>query len=574
MDAHEPDRASPSNHSESNDGTNRHGKSKSSWGLSTAVHAVHGVGYVAKKVVNNRLTDSLWHSKKTSSSTSDNHSNETGSGHTSQPLLNVEDGKTPNVPKPTHETEVVNDNDQLEESLKPQDGSHSGMTGSDVVDGSDESPVKSVNQRRRPRSNTFGSNVSDRIGNLKSSARRPSTASSNFVNQSENLEVSDGSHVVKPVNKHLWPGTVGSTVLNKTIHFPYIASMTPNLKKPSFPSNNSKHFPESSSDVTNQPSLESQPSSPNTSHILASRGVSPVSVNRVGPSLASLAPTKGVKTSIARGVSPTPARGISPAPARGVSPAPARGVSPALARGVSPTPTRGVDPDVSPTSVKPYKSSGRRHFFNANILSVFTKIVDNRKEKNMTDQKEVAQYLELLYNIQVQWQFANASAEAALDIQRATAEKSLFDMWRTILDLRDSLASKKIDVDLLLMQLKLYAVLYRQMGFIDEWASIQKEHESAVFATTNDLQARSLSVPITGGAKVCHYLKVYLGHFTYRVTINLYNSQADIKGLKLIVFSTIQVLQSTVSCIHSTVSKVSDLNTLYKYLSITLLDNS
>ncbi|XP_076915136.1 uncharacterized protein LOC143574379 [Bidens hawaiensis] len=566
MDAHESDRASPSKHSESNDGTNRHGKSKSSWGLSTAFHAVHGVGFVAKKVVSNRLTDSLWHSKKTSS-TASGPSDETVNHHTSQPLLNVEDEQTPvSTNKPTQETENINVNDQLEESLKPQNGS-------DAVDGSGGWPVKPVNQRRRPSSNTFGSNVSDRLGNLKSSARRLSTTSSNTVNQSENLEPSDGSHV-KPVNKHLWPGTIGSTVLNKTIHFPYIASMTPNLKKPSFPSNNSKHLPESSSDVTNQPSLESQPSSPNTSHILASRGVSPISVNRVGPSLASLAPTKGVKTSIARGVSPTPARGISPAPARGVSPAPARGVSPAPARGVSPTPTRGVDPDVSPTSVKPYKSSGRRHFFNANILSVFTKIVDNRKEKNMTDEKEVAQYLEVLYNIQVQWQFANASAEAALDLQRATAERSLFDMWRTILDLRDSLASKKIDVDLLLMQLKLYAVLYRQMGFIDEWATIQKEHESALFATTNDLQARSLSVPITGGAKVCYYLKVYFGHFTHRVTINLYNSQADIKGLKLIVFSTIQVLQSTVSCIHSTVSKVSDLNTLHKYLSITLFYNS
>ncbi|XP_076952402.1 uncharacterized protein LOC143626091 [Bidens hawaiensis] len=528
MDAHESDRASPSNHSESNDGTNRRGRSKSSWGLSSAVHAVHGVGFVAKKVINNRLTDSLWHSKKTFS-TASGPSDETSNHHTSQPLLNVEDEQTPLSTKPAHETENINVNDQLD-SLKPHDGSRGGTTGSDVVDRSDGSPVKPVNQHRRP-------NVSNRSGNFKSSAisyvkqvnqqRRPGTTSSNVVNQSENLEPSDGSHV-KPVSKHLWPGTVGSTVLNKTIHFPYISSMTPNLKKPSFPSNNSKPLPESSTDATNQASLESQPSSP---HVLASRGVSPVSVAKVGPSLASLAPTNGVKTSIARGVSPTPARGISLAPARGVSPAPARGVSPAPARGVSPTPTRGVDPDVSLTSVKPYKSSGRRHFFNANILSVFTKIVDNRKEKNVTDQK-VAQYLELLYNIQVQWQFANASAEAALDLQRATAERSLFDMWRNILDLRDYLASKKIDVDLLLMQLKLYAVLYRQMGFIDEWASIQKEHESALFATTNDLQARSLSVPITGGVK------------------------ADIKGLKLIVFSTIQVLQATVSCIHSTVSKL------------------
>ncbi|XP_035831061.1 AUGMIN subunit 8 isoform X4 [Helianthus annuus] len=70
-----------------------------------------------------------------------------------------------------------------------------------------------------------------------------------------------------------------------------------------------------------------------------------------------------------------------------------------------------------------------------------------------------------------------------------------------------------------------------EMAYIDEWASIQKEHESALFATTNDLQARSLSLPITGGVK------------------------ADLKSLKLIVFSTIQVLQATISCIQSTLSK-------------------
>lgn len=43
------------------------------------------------------------------------------------------------------------------------------------------------------------------------------------------------------------------------------------------------------------------------------------------------------------------------------------------------------------------------------------------------------------------------------------------------------------------------------MAYIDEWAAIQREYESALFVTTNDLQARSLSVPIIGGVKVCHF---------------------------------------------------------------------
>ncbi|KAM0009828.1 putative QWRF family protein [Helianthus debilis subsp. tardiflorus] len=576
MDARESDKASEnprpqSNVGESNEGTHRHGRSRSGWGLSTAVHAVHGVGFVAKKVINNRYTDSLWHSRKSSSSASgpsdassdakrENHSHETASHHSSQPSLNVEEDE-----QPTHEREDVpsqgrnvnttgsNVGDQLED-LKPQEVDER----SENKKPTDGSHVKSVNQHRWPSSGTAGSAVwpSTAAGNSKPSAsshgrhinqhRWPGTTSSNVVNQSENLEPSDGSHA-KPVNQHRWPGTVGSNVLNKTINNFYEASRVPKLNRKSFPY--SKPSQESSTNATNPPSssvvdddkvIESQPSSPNKSHVLASRGVSPLRTRAftkgVKPSHivrgASLTPatrgdsdtttttTRGSSPVSTRGVSPTPSREVILTPARGVSPTPSRGVSPTPSTGVSPTPSTGVSPtptrevghhasDVSPTPMKPHKSSGRRHFFSANILSVFTKIVDNRKEKHVSDLKEAAQHLELLYNIQVQWQFANASAEAALDHQRKTAEKSLSDVWRAILELRDSLASKKVDMTLLILQLKLYAVLYRQMAYIDEWASIQKEHESALFATTNDLQARSLSLPITGGVKVRLFLKGY-----------------------------------------------------------------
>ncbi|KAK9076790.1 hypothetical protein SSX86_005124 [Deinandra increscens subsp. villosa] len=417
MDVHESDRSSENlAENNNNDATNRHGKSKSSsWGLSTAVHAVHGVGFVAKKVVNNRYTDSLWHSKKTTS--------------------------TPSVPS---------------DAKKKRENHHSN---------------ENVNLLHTSQSSS--SNVADE-------------------QTSENSEPQDDG-------LHARLGTVGGSNVLKTDNF-----------------------------------IESQPSSPNKSCVLALGGA-----RDSHTPIRSSSPPKSAPLDKETGPKPTRAsrwlknpltttRGFSPIPTRGVSPTRSREVSPTPSRGVSPTPTR----DVSPTSVKPSKPSGRRHFFNANIISVFTKMVDNKKEKDVTNLKEVAQHLELLYNIQVQWQFANASAEAALDLQRATAEKSLFGVWRTIFELRDSLASKKVDMELMILKLKLYAVIYRQMAYIDEWASIQKEHELALFATTNDLQARSLSVPITGGVK------------------------ADIRGLKLIVFSSIQVLQATISCIQSTLSKL------------------
>lgn len=280
MDVHESKNPKPaSNAAENNEGTNRRGKSRSYFPLSRAVHAVHGVEYVAKKTIDNRFTNSIWNSINRTSSTSapsdhkrENHPYETVDHHTLQPSSNNVADEQTNLQGTNANTEDSNVIDQLE-NLNPQDGSHDSITDSDVVE------------------------------------------------RLEDTKPTDESHV-KSVN----------------------------------------------------------------------------------PSPASLASTKGVKHSqTARGTSPVPSRGVSP------------------------TPTAGVGPrakDVNPTPVKSYKPSGRRHsFFSAtNILSAFTKISDTRKEKHVVNLKDVAQQLELLYNIQVQWQFANASAEAALDLQRATAE--------------------------------------------------------------------------------------------------------------------------------------------------------
>nr|GEW00373.1 hypothetical protein [Tanacetum cinerariifolium] len=159
------------------------------------------------------------------------------------------------------------------------------------------------------------------------------------------------------------------------------------------------------------------------SHSPKTRGFKPPSAARV------VDPTPTVRGSTpvppTREVSPTPTDAnlnstescpfpnneIDFTPMRGVGPSPSyRAVSPTHTRGVSPAPGRGFGSrarDVSPPPVKP---SARRHF-NSHILSIFTIITHSKKDEHVTNQKDVAQHLELLYNIQVQWQFANASAE-------------------------------------------------------------------------------------------------------------------------------------------------------------------
>ncbi|PWA84430.1 QWRF family [Artemisia annua] len=703
MDEHESDRVSE-NSKHGNDGTSRHGKSKPSWGLSTAVHAVHGVGFVAKKVVNNKLTDSLRHGHSRKSTHEKDHSHEPdiyhhasktplnvniaklplssndthetndhyetdAYHHASNPLLDVADEQTAKPresSRDTHERDTSHTNSTTiidqSENWKPRDESHANTTSSNVIHLSEDKKPKDVlhakrlNETRRPStsgSNVWpitSSNVVDHSGSSKpfpSSHVRPigqhkwpSATSSSVVDQ----KPADGSNA-RLINQHRWPSTGGSNVLSKSINPPEGANKAPSINRNSLHNFASKPLPESSRDniklsSVDKKSTESQPSSPSKSYSLASRAVSPsharaltpppyIEANHslavkedkpsaaprgvsltpetkridpptisreVGPSLAlreveSSLITRGISHSptttgvssptAARVVDPTPTvRGSSPVPltrevsptptyanlnstesfpfpykdvdhtpAREVSPSPSdRTVSPTHIRGVSSTLGRGFGSRARDVSPPQAKSSARRHFFNSHILSIFNKITHSKKDEHVTNQKDAAQHLELLYNIQVQWQFANAGAEAALVLQKATAEvwilitmkylKSLSDMWKTTLQLRDSIASKKIDINLLILQLKLYAVLYRQwylitqMAYIDEWAAIQREYESALSVTTNDLHARSLSVPIIGGVK------------------------ADINALKLMMFSTIQVLQATISSIQSTLLKL------------------
>ncbi|KVH87555.1 Protein of unknown function DUF566 [Cynara cardunculus var. scolymus] len=294
-------------------------------------------------------------------------------------------------------------------------------------------------------------------------------------------------------------------------------SPTPNAKSVSPP-------PENNTPIT--------PSSPrqsyNSNTVSNSMGIGPYPIKEI-----SLAPT--------RGVSPTPLKEMSHSlSTRGVSPSPS-------GRGVNTTSTRPSSPhqscdsntvpifteiDPSPStrggSHRSRRSSGSRLFFSSSILSMFTKYADRQKEKN----KEDARRLDLLRNIQVQWQFVNASAEAVLDLQRVTAENSLFDMWRTILELWDSVAAMKMDINQLILQLKLYAILFRQMAYIDEWGLIQREYESALSVTTTDLYARTLRLPTTEGVQV------------------------DVKALKLAVSSVVQLMQTATSSIESTLSKL------------------
>ncbi|TYJ24485.1 hypothetical protein E1A91_A08G263500v1 [Gossypium mustelinum] len=223
------------------------------------------------------------------------------------------------------------------------------------------------------------------------------------------------------------------------------------------------------------------------------------------------------RTSVSRGASPSRARPSTPPP-----------------RGVSAT-TRGVSPSRMRTSTL----SSQSH----SSTSVLSFIADIKKGRKGANYIEDAHQLRLLYNRYLQWRFANARAEAVLYNQKVTVEEILYNVWKATLGLWDAVIKKKITLQQLKLELKLNTVLNDQMGYLNNWALLERDHISSLAGAVEDLEASTLRLPVAGGAR------------------------ADIESLKAAISSAVDVMQAMGSSICSLLSKVEGINNLVSELA-------
>ncbi|XP_022749500.1 AUGMIN subunit 8-like isoform X2 [Durio zibethinus] len=225
------------------------------------------------------------------------------------------------------------------------------------------------------------------------------------------------------------------------------------------------------------------------------------------------------RTSVSRGVSPSRARTSTPPP-----------------RGASPTPRA-----VSPSRMRTCTSSSQSH----SSTSVLSFIADFKKGRKSASYIEDAHQLRLLYNCYLQWRFANARAETVLYIQKVIVEETLYNVWNATLSLWDAVLKQKINLQQLKLELKLNSVLNDQMGYLNNWALLEGDHISSLAGAVEDLEASTLLLPITGGAR------------------------ADIESLKAAICSAVDVMQAMGSSICSLLSKVEGINNLVSELAAT-----
>lgn len=234
---------------------------------------------------------------------------------------------------------------------------------------------------------------------------------------------------------------------------------------------------------------------------------------------------RGVSAS--RGLS-SPLRGaVRPAsPSRNVASSnssPMRGTSPSRVRnGVGSTP---LTSNLSSTS------------------SILSFAADARRGKVGENRIVDAHQLRLLYNQQLQWRFANARADAAMVVKKGIAEKSLYNAWLTTARLRNSVKSKRNELQLLRQNLKMHSILKGQMPCLDNWDLTEKDHSSSLCGAIEAMEASTLRLPIVGGAK------------------------ADIHNLEDAICSAVDVMQGMASSICHLQTKVEHANSLASELA-------
>lgn len=169
---------------------------------------------------------------------------------------------------------------------------------------------------------------------------------------------------------------------------------------------------------------------------------------------------------------------------------------------------------------------------NAPSISSFAAAV--RRGKKAESRIEEAHLLRLCYNRHLQWRCVNARADAALLAQRLNAEKYLHNAWITTSELRDSITTKRLELQVLTQNLKLTSIIEGQMAYLEEWSLIDGDHLSSLSGAIEALKASTLRLPVVSGAK------------------------AEFQDVKNAVGAAVDVMQAIGNSVCSLLSKVAE----------------
>ncbi|KAL9257708.1 QWRF motif-containing protein [Drosera capensis] len=170
--------------------------------------------------------------------------------------------------------------------------------------------------------------------------------------------------------------------------------------------------------------------------------------------------------------------------------------------------------------------------------SVLSFAADVRRGKVGENRIGDAHFLRLLYNRQLQWRFCNAQAGVVLSNQNLETERSLYNAWKTISELRGAVSAKRKELQWMRQKLKLTSILKGLISCLEEWQIIEMDHSSSLSGAIESLKASIIRLPLLCGAR------------------------ADIQSVKDAICSSLDVMLSVASSICSMLPKVEKMNAL------------
>ncbi|KAF4350607.1 hypothetical protein F8388_018423, partial [Cannabis sativa] len=175
---------------------------------------------------------------------------------------------------------------------------------------------------------------------------------------------------------------------------------------------------------------------------------------------------------------------------------------------------------------------------NKNAPSILSFAVDIQRGKAGENRLLDAHFLRLLYNRLLQWRFINARVDASLSAQRLNAERSIFNAWVTTEQLRESVRTKRIELQLMRQTLKLISILKEQMVYLEEWSVLDWDYTCSLSGAFEALKASTLRLLVVAGAR------------------------ADVRNVKDAICSAVDVMQAMASSICLLTSKDGEVNSL------------
>ncbi|KAK4751460.1 hypothetical protein SAY87_004942 [Trapa incisa] len=154
----------------------------------------------------------------------------------------------------------------------------------------------------------------------------------------------------------------------------------------------------------------------------------------------------------------------------------------------------------SPSKIsKPAASTPAR---NASTMpSILCFAADLRSGKIGENKVADAHELRLLYNRLLQWRLVNARADSSLRAQELDALRSLSSARFITSKLRNSVKSKRVQLQLQRHNLKLASILRWQMESLEVWDTMERDYSDSLFGAIEALRASTLRLPVVAGAR-------------------------------------------------------------------------